>query len=323
MNLEKFTNLLIKSIEKSKKIVLYVHVTPDCDAIGSAFATLNFIKLNFKNKEVRIAGLSKLNTSYLPKFFQNVYQEVNEDFANGAMSIVFDTANYERIYDKQFFNKKNSFRIDHHLFIKEICDYELIDENASSTCELVGLLFKNSKLKINEITANSLYFGILTDTIRFLTSNTNKDTYLVMNWLESKNILDKKLVHDQLYLRTLSDVKFDKKISKYIKYKNHYALMIFNKRVSKKINTNEVKNKMYLLSGLKEIYIYGIIYYDATTNVYKASLRSRDYNVNLIAKKFSGGGHKYASGLKLDNKKEILALQKEIEKNILLKDKYE
>lgn len=323
MNLEKFTNLLLNYISKTKKIVLYVHVTPDCDAIGSAFAMLNFIKFNYKNKDVRIAGLNKLNTSYLPPFFQNQYQEVDENFVKDAMSIVFDTANYERIYDKQFFNKKNSFRIDHHLFIKEICEYELINEDASSTCELVSLIFKHSKLKLNSITANSLYFGILTDTIRFLTPNTNSNTYLVMNWLESKKILNKKLVHDQLYLRSLADVKFDKKISRYIKYKNHYALMIIDKHKIKKINPNELKNKMYLLSGLEEIYIYGIIYYDATTNVYKGSLRSRDYNVNLIAKKFTGGGHKYASGLKLNNKKDIKALEIEIQKNLLLKDKYE
>lgn len=52
MNLEKFTNLLLNYISKTKKIVLYVHVTPDCDAIGSAFAMLNFIKFNYKNKAV-------------------------------------------------------------------------------------------------------------------------------------------------------------------------------------------------------------------------------------------------------------------------------
>lgn len=323
MNLKKFTNLLLNSIKNTKKIILYVHVTPDCDAIGSAFAMKNFIELNYKNKDVRIAGVSKLNTSYLPPFFQNKYQEINEEFANDAMSIVFDTANYERIYDKQFFIKKNSFRIDHHLFIKQICEYELIDENASSTCELVSLIFKYSNLKIDNVIANSLYFGILTDTIRFLTSNTNSNTYLVMSWLESKKMLNKKLVHDQLYLKTLKDVKFDKKISRYIKYKNHYALMIFNRRKIKKINPNELKNKMYLLSGLNEIYIYGIIYYDPTTNVYKGSLRSRDYDVNLIAKKFNGGGHKYASGLKLKTKKDIKLLETEIEKNLLLKDKYE
>ena len=35
-NIKKFTDNLIEKIKQYSKITLYVHVTPDCDAIGSA-----------------------------------------------------------------------------------------------------------------------------------------------------------------------------------------------------------------------------------------------------------------------------------------------
>lgn len=179
-NIKKFTDKLINAIKQYKKIVLYVHVVPDCDAIGSALAFKSFVDLNFKNKQVRIAGLNKLNLQYLPHFFQQNYDDVNEEFADNSLGIVFDTANYDRIYDKQFFNHSLSFRFDHHLFIKQICTNELIDPSASSTCELVGMFIQYTNLKINSFVANSLYFGLLTDTIRFLTTSTNSNTYKIM-----------------------------------------------------------------------------------------------------------------------------------------------
>lgn len=322
VNIKEFTNKLLEDIKGFNKITLFVHVTPDCDAIGSAYAMLNFIKTNFNKKQVRIAGLNKLNTSYLPTFFQTTYDIVDENFVNNSLGIVFDTANYERIYDKQFFQCKKTYRIDHHLLVEKICNNELIDQNASSTCELVGLIFKESKLKMNSEIANSLYFGLLTDTIRFLTSNVNKNTYLIMSYLESLNVLNKKMVHDQLYLRSIKDAKLDQKFSKFIHYKNDYALMIFNKRQVNKYGANLLKSKLFLMSGLKEIKIYCLIYYDLTLKIYKGSLRSRDYNVNLIAKKFNGGGHKYASGFKLNNKSEIKLLETEIKQLLLLNEKY-
>ena len=75
--------------------------------------------------------------------------------------------------------------------------------------------------------------------------------------------------------------------------------------------------------NILKIKIYCLIYYDAVTNVYKGSIRSRDFNVHAIAKKFNGGGHKLASGFKLDSKQEIKNLKQEIKRCLKLKDNYE
>ena len=323
INISNFTKNLLDDINKFQKIALFVHVTPDCDAIGSAYAMYHFLKLNFPKKQVKIAGMSKLNTSYLPEFFQVKYASVDEEFVNDSLGIVFDTANQDRIYAKQFFKCSKTYRIDHHIQVEKICDEELIDKDASSTCELLGLVIKQSNLNLNSDIVNSLYFGLLTDTIRFITSNVNANTYAVMTFIEKSGFLQRKLVHDQLYLKSIHDLKLEKKLFKYIKFKKDYAYMFFNKRLTDKYGMNNLKSKLFLMSGLKEVKIYFMVYYDSVTNIFKGSLRSRDYNVNLVAKKFNGGGHMYASGFKLNDKSELKLLKKEISKLLTKKDKYE
>ncbi|MDE5617633.1 MAG: bifunctional oligoribonuclease/PAP phosphatase NrnA [Ureaplasma sp.] len=307
-----FAKKLIDSIKNHKNILLFVHIHPDFDAIGSAFAFKKFIELNFLNKDVRIAGMDKLDTSYLSDFFIRNWTEVDSSFANDATCIVFDTANYERIYQKNLFHFENSFRIDHHLIVEKICQNEFVVPTASSTCELVGLLFQHFNLKIDSTIANSLYFGLLTDTIRFLTSNVNTQTYLVMAYLNDNAKIDKQLVHNQLYLRNWNDTKFDFKLSKKIKFSNGFAWLMFSNRFTKKYGSNYLKTKLYLMSNIKEIKVYALLYFDEISGFYRCSLRSREYDINKIAIQFSGGGHIYASGCKINDKNEFKILKEKI-----------
>lgn len=310
--MKEFAQKLIDAIKIKKNILLFVHIHPDFDALGSAFAFKNFIELNFKNKDVRIAGINKLDTSYLSDFFNRDWEDVSPEFASKAICIVFDTANHERIYQKNLFHFENSFRIDHHLIVEKICEYEFVVPTASSTCELVGILLKHYNLKINSTVANSLYFGILTDTIRFLTSNVNSQTYSIMAYLNDTVKIDKQMVHNQLYLRNWKDSKFDSKISKKIKFSNGFAWLMFDRRFVKKYGCNYLKTKLYLMSNIKEIKVYALLYFDEVSGFYRCSLRSREYNVNQIATQFSGGGHIYASGCKIDNKNEFKLLKEKI-----------
>lgn len=323
-NLNDFVSSLTNVITNNDKFTLFVHVTPDCDAIGSAFAMAKLIETNFNHKSVRIAGMDKLNKSYLPLFFQQNYLPVDDDFATDSIGITFDTPVKDRIFQKKYLSLcKKTFKIDHHIFVEQFCNEEFVNENSSSTCEIVGLIaMKNNWVLTNEI-ANSLYFGLLTDTIKFTTQNTNANTYLVLNFLQNSNKLNKNLVHDQLYLKTIKEFKLEQKLAKKIKYYNGFAMLVFGPKKTAKYGMNNLKNKLFIMSGITEIKIYCLIYYDPVTNVYKGSIRSRDFNVNAIAKKFNGGGHKLASGFKLDSKQEIKNLKQEIKRCLKLKDNYE
>jgi len=74
---------------------------------------------------------------------------------------------------------------------------------------------------------------------------------------------------------------------------------------------DQVKNALYTMSGIKEVKIwFTVIEIDQE---FKVSLRSRDYEVNQVARKFNGGGHKLASGASIKNLDELPQLIKALE----------
>ena len=57
--------------------------------------------------------------------------------------------------------------------------------------------------------------------------------------------------------------------------------------------------------------------YDAKAELYKINIRSRGIVINEIAEKFNGGGHKFASGVKLKSFDDAMKLMNDLDKELL------
>lgn len=270
-----------------------------------------FIELNFPDKEARIAGLTATEIKSLPAFFASAQAQVDPEFCEHALGIVFDVANQERVLSHLNTSCKETIRIDHHIKVQEFCDYEYVDDTKSSTCEMMGLFYRASGLTVNATILESLYFGLLTDTNRFLYDHTTAQTYDLMSWMSYLKF-DRELVHNQLYLRDLADAKLDNKLFKKIKFKEGYATLFLTKWDNYWLKQKSFSSKVYLMAGFKDIEIWVLVYYDQNLKTWKGSIRSREYPVNLIAKSFNGGGHKLASGFKLTDFKQTKELEAKI-----------
>ncbi len=319
IELKKINNLINK-IKSTNKICLFVHENPDCDAIGSAFAFKTFIEDNFESKDVRIAGLNEVDKNFILPFFNINYLPVDKDFAKESIGIIFDTSNQSRILTQLNIFCNWTFLIDHHPSDYKISNQSIIDINSSSTCELVGLMLMklSKKYNISSTVANSLYFGILTDTNRFLYPLVAKSTFNLMSFLCDKG-LNRELVHNQLYLRDFSDVELDHKLFELIQYNNEYgyATLFIDKKYNKKYNKKSFNGKVYLMANIKEIKISTLVYYDENLNKWKGSIRSREYDVSQIANLFNGGGHKLASGFILNDFKQTKQLEAKIKEFLM------
>lgn len=308
-------NSLLNKIESSNKICLFVHENPDCDTIGSAFAFKLFIEKNFSNKDVRISGLSNIDKDYLLPFFDREYLPVDRNFAQESIGIIFDTSTQSRILSQLNVFCVWTCLIDHHLLTEETTDLSIVDSSSSSTCEIVASIFLNlsKKYEIDAQIANALYFGILTDTNRFLYQSVCTNTFKIMEWLCS-NGLSREEVHNQLYLNDIEDVELDHKLFSMINFniENHYATLFIDQKYNKKFNQKSFTGKVNLMANIKNIDIWTLVYYDENLQKWKGSIRSRKYSVNEIAAKFGGGGHRLASGFTLKDFKETKILEMEI-----------
>lgn len=313
----KIFNTIMNEIISHDKITLFFHANPDLDALSSAFGLKFFIEKNFKNKEVIVCDYDEVREDvFLETFREFETNKTTDKFLKSSLGIIVDTANEERVYSKKNRLCKKTIRIDHHLQVEEFCDIEWIQPQTSSATEMVVNLIKFWGLEVDENILNTLYYGILTDTNRFMYSNVNSETFLTISWM-LKMGLNKDKVHNDLYTKSFKESVLNNKIFKKIKItKKGVGYILLDKKDNKKYKLKKFGDKVNLMAGYKEIKIWTILYFDEDSQFWKGSLRSREYDINSVAVKFNGGGHKLASGYKLDDKKDFKKVIKELERLI-------
>lgn len=300
---------IYNEIKKYKKIYIARHIGPDPDAFGSQMGLKESIKLTFPSKEVYAVGttVSKF------KYFGHVDKVTNYDYENSLL-IVVDTPDNKRVDIDNFLSFKNVVKIDHHPKVDTFGPIELIKDSASSASELVLLLINNTKLKMNENIASNLYTGIVSDTNRFLV-NVNSDTFLLVSELIKKYKLDIDKIYREVYKRPLSEIRLLGYIASTIKVDKYgFAHIEIDEDVITSLGADisSVSNMINDFNNIKEVLVWVFVTHDIKNNLYKVNIRSRGPIINIIAAKYNGGGHAYASGVRTDKKENIDALLKDL-----------
>lgn len=309
------------TIEKAGKIVIFSHVNPDGDTLGSMLALHNVILEAFsKDSAMVVAGKVPDIYHFLPGIEKvKTAAQIKEE--NFDTAIAIDIAAKDRMTDGLaiFENAKTTMNIDHHKTNNGYGMVNFVNADACSAGEVLFDILNELNIKISQKTAICLYTSILTDTGGFRFENTKASTLIKAAKLvdfganpaeisrfcyESK---PKPMVMLQAYCLANAGFAHDEKIAyvcitnddmKRFNAENDHTEGIVE--ALRQINTTEVS------FVAKEI--------DEQTT--KVSLRSKNIDVSKVASIFSGGGHTFAAGctirkpLKVANNK----LLEEIEK---------
>ena len=65
---------------------------------------------------------------------------------------------------------------------------------------------------------------------------------------------------------------------------------------------------------INEVYAWGVFTYDKNNSNIRGSIRSRGPIINETASKYNGGGHIFASGVRLENFEEVDSLIQDLDK---------
>ncbi len=144
-------------IARSERIVLIVHVNPDADSLGSACAFYSYL-LRLQKKVTLYCASSKIdpNLAFLPWF-----EKITDRFPSDAECMVsFDCAGRSRLGIERELPLIN---FDHHRSNDRFGTYNVVDEEAISTTEVVYDFFVANDIKINGKMALSLYAGLVDD----------------------------------------------------------------------------------------------------------------------------------------------------------------
>lgn len=289
-----------KIIKKYPKIVIARHIGADPDAIGSQLALKEIILTNWPNKEVYAIGKYSSKFRFLGELDQ--VEDVSEK--EKSLLIVLDTPDIKRIDEANPDEYEAVIKIDHHPFIEKFGEIEVIDDSASSTCQLITELVFATNLKINSSIAQKLYTGIISDTDRFLHPYTTIKTFKLVTKLLEKTQINFTDLYEPLYIRPLSEIRFKGYIYKNIKITDHNVAYIkITDDIIKEygVDAASAGNLINDLKYVNEIIVWVFLTEDVKTNLIRANIRSVGPIVNDLASLYGGGGHKYASGVRLDS----------------------
>ncbi len=307
-----FKNVISK-IEEYETILIARHIGVDPDALCSQLAFRDAIRLNYPSKKVLAIGTGSIKFTQLGKL--DKLEKVKD-----ALLIVLDTPDKKRVDSVDFSQFSYSIKIDHHPFVEKFCDLEIIEDKATSTCEVIMNLIEDTNLQCNKEIAELLYTGLVSDSNRFLfNSSTYKTFLLVSKYLEKYNF-DLAEIYKKLYLRPINEVRLEGYIATNMNVTENnlgYAVITEEAINSFQVDSASAGNMINNFNFIKEVLVWCTITEDIKNDQYRVSMRSRGPEINKVAEKFNGGGHKFASGVRVKTLDEAMMVMKELDLALL------
>jgi len=309
---------LQQSIESSENIIIFSHVNPDGDTLGSMIGLSKLIELNF-NKTPKTVIIGKTPDTYsfvksIDKCTNNT--EIDKSFKYD-LAIAVDVAAKDRMVDMQevYFNAKVTANIDHHITNNGYGQINIIDGNASSTGEVLYGIAKELSWKINSEIAELLYIAILTDTGGFRFENTSPKVFnyaaeLTEAGANPTELYRKCYESKPKAMALLNAFAIQTAV---FKENDKIAYSIITKEDMKRLNakgdyTEGISEALRQISSTE----VSMLLKEAENQTTKVSLRSKNIDVAKIAEAFGGGGHRYAAGCTIQKPPKI-AVEKLLE----------
>src|SRR5699024_1486718 len=133
-------DMILKAINDYNTIIIHRHLRPDPDAYGSQAGLSQLIHYTFPEKQVYVVGEEDPSLEFLANM-----DEISNQSYNGALVIVCDTANTDRIDDTRYDRGEKLIKIDHHPNVDPYGDVMWVDTEASSTSEMIYELYLHAE----------------------------------------------------------------------------------------------------------------------------------------------------------------------------------
>lgn len=299
--------------EQAQHIVIFTHMAPDGDAMGSSLALWHYLQ----KATVIVPNAFPDFLSWMPgadkiRIYEKEAEACNKLIEEADLFICTDFNDPKRIGpmgEKMLANPAKKILIDHHLNPVDFADEVHSFPEASSSCEIVYNELRNEG--VNELTneiATCLYTGLMTDTGNFSYNSARCELYEIIAELVRAGV-QKERVYDAVFNQYSTDRM---RLTGYALYRKmriypdyHLALIT--------LDANELDRFHYQqgdCEGLVNMPLQiGDVYYSVCMREERAkpgtpksririSFRSQgDRPVNIWASEvFHGGGHMNASG---------------------------
>ncbi|MBI5309332.1 MAG: bifunctional oligoribonuclease/PAP phosphatase NrnA [Planctomycetes bacterium] len=301
----KYANEIYQIIKSHHRFLLTTHVRADGDGIGAEIALFHLLKNMGKS-------VSIVNDSLIPQIYKFITPSsgiyVYPDVPHDKPEVVFalDCPTLERLGKTTGFFPEGVIiiNIDHHIANENFGKINWVADDMCATGDVVLQLLRETKVDITPDMATALYVSIVTDTGRFTHSNTTSSTLRSAAFLiecgarhtditrcvysaNSYNLI-------QLNAQSLATIR--------LHLGNQVATIWLTREMLEKTKVNAIDTHDFadIPSSIEGVAV-GVLLREMTKPDWvKVSLRSQNgLQVNTIAQKYGGGGHKYAAGCEI------------------------
>ena len=292
---------ITEKINGAESILIFTHINPDGDAIGSSWALMKALGKIGKKAQIILNEplgdfFSMFGSDYpTPETFSGEYD----------LKIALDSSDTKRLGKAYEFFKGDTVLIDHHGTNTRYAGICYVDEDSPSTGEIIFDLLEEMGIERDREISNGIYAALMTDTGGFMYSNTTADThkkaalliesgaeYIMLN---RKLNVEKSYKMHRLSAHCIDCMEFfeDGKI----------CLSFFDNKFCEEnnITLDDLNGMSGVVSSVKGVEI-AILISETVKGELKVSLRSvENADVSVISTAFGGGGHMKAAGFLAEN----------------------
>ena len=308
-NREESLQAIWKALLAGNKFFIAGHLNPDGDSLGCTLTMTSLLERLGKtvyayaapavgNDLKFLPGLEKIHVGVLPEnpdFDTVLLLECSDRQRGGDLESVLTRA-------------KTLINIDHHLVSDAYGNVNHIDSKASSTAEIIFQLFEASgeeNILPTPQEATCLYTGLVTDTGRFVHSNTTAEALRVGSALVALGADVEKINQVIYFTKSYIELKLlGRALEKMeMRFDNKYSQIILTRRDFEAFGatpaqTQGIVSQPTMIPGVE---VSALI--KEEPDKISVNLRSRGgVDVSRIAQTFGGGGHARASGFKVTGK---------------------
>lgn len=295
---------IAEQIRDADNFLVVSHVAPDGDALGSMLAMGEL--LDALGKKVRL-----FNESGIPHRFQwlapkrEILLELPAEEPD--ILIVLDCGSAERAGDliAPWIGSKPVLNIDHHLGNPLFGTANWVEQRASSVGEMVGMLARELGVPMVGLLGEYVYLALISDTGDFCFNNTRPETLEMAAEILRLGLLPGPFHEQKQSTGTLSQLQMRGTVLQQARLhaQGRISLISFTRELFEQTGTGPedtegLVNTVLYLSGVQ----VAISLREEERGI-KFSLRSKgSTNVQSVAARFGGGGHRNAAGgtLELD-----------------------